>query len=265
MHPDSRSVRKAVILAGGLGTRLSEETSLRPKPMVEIGGRPVLWHIMNMYAHHGVTEFIICLGYKGYMIKEFFLNYFLHTSDITVDLGSGETTVHQKRAAPWKVTLVETGDATLTGGRIKAVADFVGAEHFCMTYGDGVSDINISALLDYHSSHDRDATVSIVRPSGRFGMTELGDEDEVVDFREKLEGETGWINGGFFVLSPSVFERIEGPETTWEQEPMRGLAEDGQLKAFKHEGYWQAMDTLREKNMLEELWSTGRAPWKVWA
>ncbi|MEL7252627.1 MAG: glucose-1-phosphate cytidylyltransferase [Pseudomonadota bacterium] len=261
----SRAVKKAVILAGGLGTRLSEETSLRPKPMVEIGGRPILWHVMKIYAHHGVNEFIICLGYKGYVIKEFFLNYFLHTSDITVDLESGETTVHQKRAAPWKVTMADTGDSTLTGGRIKAIRDFVGDEHFCMTYGDGVSDINIRGLLDYHESHDREATVTIVRPTGRFGMTELTGADDVTGFREKAEGEAGWINGGFFVLSPKVFDRIEGPQTTWEQEPMRGLAEDGQLKAYKHEGYWQAMDTLREKNLLEDLWASGKAPWKVWS
>jgi glucose-1-phosphate cytidylyltransferase len=253
-------VRKCVILAGGLGTRLAEETSLRPKPMVEIGGRPLLWHIMHIYSNFGITEFIVCLGYKGYVIKEYFNNYFLHNSDVTFDLKNSSMTVHNQRAEPWTVTLVDTGAATMTGGRIKRVAPYIGDEHFCMTYGDGVSDIDISALLAFHGAHDGDATVTLVRPAARFGAAEL-DGDLVRTFQEKPLGETGWINAGFFVLSPSVLERIEGDETTWEREPLEGLASQGLLRGYRHAGFWQPVDTLREKQALEKLCETGQAPW----
>jgi len=255
---------KAVILAGGRGTRLAEETSIRPKPMVEIGGRPILWHIMKVYAAHGVTDFVICLGYKGWLIKEYFLNYRLHSSDIRVDLGSGAVEVLRPAAEPWRITLVDTGEDTMTGGRLKRVAPHLEGERaFCMTYGDGVGDVNIRALIDFHLSHGKDATVTAVTPPGRFGA--LSRTGKQVDaFMEKPPGDGGTINGGFFVLSPRVIDRIAGDATTWEQEPLIGLARDGQLQAFDHRGFWQPMDTLRDREHLERLWAEGRAPWRMW-
>ncbi|MEL7544478.1 MAG: glucose-1-phosphate cytidylyltransferase [Pseudomonadota bacterium] len=256
---------KVVLLAGGLGTRISEESGLRPKPMIEIGGKPILWHIMKMYSHHGLTEFIVCCGYKGYMIKEYFSNYFLHMSDVTFDMSANEMVIHRQKAEPWKVTLVDTGENSMTGGRIKRVAEHLADdEAFCLTYGDGVADIDIAALLDFHSAHNRLATVTAVQPLGRYGALNLDDEN-VLGFEEKPRGDGSWINGGFFVLSTNVLERITDDTTVWEQEPLIGLARDGQLQAFKHHGFWQPMDTLREKNMLERLWAEGKAPWKTWA
>ncbi|NOX93946.1 MAG: glucose-1-phosphate cytidylyltransferase [Alphaproteobacteria bacterium] len=257
-------MKKVVILAGGLGTRLSEETSLRPKPLVEIGGHPILWHIMKTYHAAGFKEFIICLGYKGYMIKEYFSNYFLHTSDVTIDHRSNEITYHRQRAEDWKVTLVDTGDESMTGGRIKRVAPFIGDEHFCMTYGDGVGDIDLPALLQAHRDHGREATVTVVSPPGRFGAIDF-EGNKVVGFREKPKSESGWINGGFFVLSAKVIDRIAGDSTIWEREPLEGLANDGQLFAYKHDGFWQPMDTLRDKRNLESLWEKGAAPWRTWS
>lgn len=257
------AIRKLVILAGGLGTRLAEETSVRPKPMVEIGGRPILWHIMKLYSHHGINEFILCLGYKGYMIKEWFQNYLLHTSDVTIDLANNQTIVHSRRTEPWKISLVDTGDNSMTGGRLGRIREFVRGEHFCMTYGDGVSDIDITAEIDFHKSHGRDATVAVVRPAGRFGAVDISD-DMVKGFREKPDGEAGWINAGFFILAPSVLDLITDDSVTWEREPMEQLAKSGRLSAFKHDGFWQAMDTLRDKQQLEEMWKLGRAPWKTW-
>ena len=255
---------KAVILAGGLGTRISEETHLKPKPMVEIGGKPILWHIMKMYSAHGVSEFVICCGYKGYVIKEYFANYFLHMSDVTFDMSSNHMEVHQKNAEPWKVTLVDTGDDTLTGGRLKRVAAHLdGEKAFCFTYGDGVSDVDISAEIAFHNSHGKLATVTAVQPPGRYGALQIAG-GAVTGFTEKPRGDGGLINGGFFVMSPKCIDRIAGDQSSWEGEPLAGLAADGQLMAFEHTGFWQPMDTLREKNMLEELWATGRAPWKVW-
>ena len=254
---------KAVILAGGLGTRLAEETSIRPKPMVEIGGRPILWHIMKMYSHHGINDFVVCLGYKGYIIKEYFMNYLLHMADVTIDLSDQTTTIHQKRAEPWKVTLVDTGDLSMTGGRLKRVRDYVGDKTFCMTYGDGVSDLNIGQAIDFHFEHGRDATVTLVRPPGRFGAATL-DGDIVQSFKEKPDGEVGWINAGFFVLSPKVLDLIEDDQTVWEKGPMEVLAASGHLVGYRHSGFWQPMDTLRDKQQLEALWDDGRAPWKVW-
>jgi glucose-1-phosphate cytidylyltransferase len=252
---------KAVILAGGLGTRLSEETSIRPKPMVEIGGRPMLWHIMKSYSRFGINDFIICLGYKGYVVKEYFQNYPLHTSDVTIDLGRHETIILQKRTEPWTITLVDTGDTTMTGGRLKRVREYVGGDkQFCMTYGDGVSDIDIAAEIAFHQAHGRNATVALVRPAGRFGAAEVVG-DAVTGFREKPEGESGWINAGFFVLSPNVFDLIEGDATIWERAPMERLAAIDQLRGFKHSGFWHAVDTLRDKQNLEEIWSSGNAPW----
>lgn len=253
---------KAVILAGGLGSRLSEETQIKPKPLVSIGHMPIIWHIMKIYSHYGIKEFIICLGYKGLLIKEFFANYHLYANDLTVQVGKG-LTYHGERAEDWNITLVDTGDDTQTGGRLKRVRDFVGDDDFCMTYGDGVADVNISELIAFHQSHGAHATVTATHPTARFGALSL-DGDKVEAFVEKPVTESGWINGGFFVLKPSVLDYIDGDETLWEQEPMRNLAEDGQLRAFFHEGYWQPMDTLREKAMLEELWMSGDAPWKVW-
>ena len=256
---------KAVILAGGLGTRLSEETMLRPKPMVEIGGRPMLWHIMKIYAAHGITDFIVCLGYKGFMIKEYFVNYRLHASDVTVDLASGGLSFHRSAAEPWNVTLIDTGDATQTGGRLKRIAAHLACEEaFCLTYGDGLADIDLTVLLAFHRDHGRDATVTAVHPPGRFGV--LGrDGAQVRAFSEKPSaGGDGTINGGFFVLSPRVLERIEGDGTVWEQSPLEGLARDDQLRAYDHPGFWQPMDTLRDRNVLEHLWATGAAPWKIW-
>lgn len=255
---------KAVILAGGLGTRISEETHLKPKPMIEIGGRPILWHIMKMYSAHGVNEFIICCGYKGYVIKEYFANYFLHMSDITFDMSSNEMVVHERKAEPWKVTLVDTGEETLTGGRLGRVRRYIEQEEaFCFTYGDGVSDVDISALIQYHRSHGLLATVTAVRPPGRYGALEL-QGGKVCGFIEKPRGDGGLINGGFFVLSPAVLDLIDGDRCSWEGAPLTRLVEMGQLQAFEHNGFWQPMDTLREKNQLEELWTRGQAPWKQW-
>jgi len=255
---------KAVILAGGLGTRLSEETVIRPKPMVEIGGMPILWHIMKIYSAGGVDDFVICCGYKGYMIKEYFRNYFYHQSDITIDMGSNEITVHKKTAEPWRITLVDTGETSMTGGRLKRVRDYVkDDEAFCFTYGDGVADIDICSLLKTHRTGGRLATITAVQPSGRYGALAL-DGDRVTGFTEKPRGDGGWINGGFFVLSPKVMDLIDGDSTTWENDPLRRLAADGQLQSYFHNGFWQPMDTLREKNLLEELWKTNRAPWKLW-
>lgn len=256
---------KAVILAGGLGTRISEETSLKPKPMIEIGGRPILWHIMKMYSAHGIYDFIICCGYKGYVIKEYFANYFLHMSDVTFDMQQNKMEVHQRYAEPWRVTLVDTGDETLTGGRLKRVADHLQDEDaFCMTYGDGVSDINITKLIDFHRAHSLQATLTAVYPPGRFGALGIHVDQRVTSFKEKPNGDGGMINGGFFVLSPKVIDLIEGDHIIWEREPLEQLAETNQLKAYPHEGFWQCMDTLRDKNLLEELWDSGKAPWKVW-
>lgn len=255
---------KAVILAGGLGTRISEETHLKPKPMIEIGGRPILWHILKMYSAHQVNDFVICCGYKGYVIKEYFANYFLHMSDVTFDMSSNRMEVHHKHAEPWRVTLVDTGDDTMTGGRLRRVADYVSAdESFCFTYGDGVSDVDISASIAFHRQHGKMATVTAVQPPGRYGALQL-DGTQVNGFIEKPRGDGGLINGGFFVLSPRCIDRIAGDDSSWELEPLTSLAADGELRAFEHSGFWQPMDTLREKNLLEELWQSGRAPWKVW-
>jgi glucose-1-phosphate cytidylyltransferase len=254
---------KAVILAGGLGTRLSEETSLRPKPMVEIGGKPVLWHVMKIYSSYGINDFVICLGYKGYLIKEYFSNYFLHTSDVTVDLRSNSLDIHQTAAEPWKVTLVDTGQDTMTGGRLKRVARYVQDEDFCFTYGDGVGDIDINRLVSFHRESKVLATLTATQPPGRFGA--LGfNGDHVSTFQEKPEGDGGWINGGFFVLSPRVLDYIDGDSTVWEREPVQRLADEGNLTAYRHSGFWQPMDTLRDKNHLEDLWAKGNAPWKTW-
>ena len=254
---------KAVILSGGLGTRISEESHIKPKPMIEIGGKPILWHIMKMYSYHGVNEFIICLGYKGYMIKEYFSNYFLHMSDVTFSMRDNKMEIHQKFAESWKVTLVDTGENTMTGGRLKRVAPYIDNETFCFTYGDGVSDIDISELISYHKSSGRQATVTAIQTPGRYGALNI-ENGAVHNFQEKPAGDGAWINGGFFVLEPSVLENIDGDNTVWEQQPLQQLALKGQLSAFKHEGFWQAMDTLREKNHLEEIWSSGKAPWKSW-
>jgi glucose-1-phosphate cytidylyltransferase len=255
---------KAVILAGGLGTRLSEETSTRPKPMVEIGGKPILWHIMKMYSQHGVKDFVICCGYKGYVIKEYFANYFLHMSDVTFDMRSNEMVVHQKRAEAWSVTLVDTGDESMTGGRLRRVADYVCNEDvFCFTYGDGVSDVDITRVINFHKSHGRLATLTATVPPGRFGALDVC-KSQVRRFMEKPKGDGAMINGGFFVLSPGVLNYLESDSTIWEQEPLQRLAADGELMAFEHQGFWQPMDTLRDKLYLEELWSTGGAPWKIW-
>lgn len=256
---------KAVILAGGLGTRLSEETEARPKPMVEIGNRPMLWHIMKLFFSHGVDDFIICCGYKGYVIKEYFANYRLHMSDITFDMRNNSTLVHQSQAEPWKVTVVDTGDQTMTGGRLKRVAEYLQDEKaFCFTYGDGIADVDITALTAFHQKHGKLATVTATRPQGRFGSLRINRSNGVEAFKEKIEGSEGWINGGFFVLSPTVIDRIVGDGTAWEEEPVESLAADGELVAYKHEGFWQPMDTLREKRLLESLWLSGEAPWKVW-
>lgn len=255
---------KAVILAGGLGTRISEETLLKPKPMVEIGGRPLLWHIMKIYACYGVNDFIICCGYKGYFIKEYFANYHMHMSDITFDMARNSIEIHRKHSESWRVTLVDTGNETQTGGRLKRVAGYLRDENeFCFTYGDGVCDVDISALLRFHQSHGRLATITAVQPPGRFGALEM-DDRRVTGFMEKPKGDEGWINGGFFVLSPKCIDRIDGDETAWEGEPLSMLAASGELMAFEHSGFWQPMDTLREKNLLESLWKSGKAPWKVW-
>ncbi len=255
---------KAVILAGGLGTRLSEETSSRPKPMVEIGGKPILWHIMKMYSAHGINDFIICCGYKGYVIKEYFANYFLHQSDVTFCMKENRMDVHEERAEPWTVTLVDTGEDSMTGGRLGRVAEHIKDEEtFCFTYGDGVSDVDISALVKFHAAHGKQATLTATYPPGRFGALDIRN-GEVKSFKEKPKGDGALINGGFFVLSPKVLERITGDDCTWEQKPLMSLAEEGELMAFQHEGFWQPMDTLRDKVHLEELWQAGKAPWKSW-
>lgn len=255
---------KAVLLAGGLGTRISEESHLRPKPMIEIGGRPILWHIMKMYAAHGVNEFVICLGYRGYVIKEYFANYFLHMSDVTFDMANNAMEVHHRHAEPWRVTLVDTGENTMTGGRLRRVREYLPAgEPFCFTYGDGVADIDLSAELAFHRAHGKLATVAAVQPPGRYGAL-VREGTAVQGFEEKPRGDGGWINGGFFVLQPEVIDLIAQDGTSWEQEPMRQLSANDQLRAFEHTGFWQPMDTLREKNLLEDLWQTGNAPWKVW-
>lgn len=255
---------KAVILAGGLGTRISEETHLKPKPMIEIGGMPILWHIMKLYSAHGINDFVVCCGYKGYVIKEYFANYFLHMSDVTFDMVSNEMQVHQKKAEPWRVTLVDTGEDTLTGGRLKRVQDYVKDEEaFCFTYGDGVADVDVSKLVAFHKSHKKLATVTAVQPPGRYGALSM-EQNQVMGFIEKPKGDGGWINGGFFVLSPECLKYIDGDRSSWEGAPLAHLADDGQLMAFEHAGFWQPMDTLREKNMLEDLWQSGKAPWKVW-
>jgi len=254
---------KAVILAGGLGTRLGEETNTTPKPMVTIGSSPILWHIMKLYSHHSINEFIICLGYKGYAIKEYFANYFLHRADVTFDIASNSFEIHSARAEPWKITLIETGLDTMTGGRLKQVRNYIGDATFCMTYGDGLSDVNIGHLIKFHKQTGLNATVTAVRPPGRFGALELKGST-VSSFHEKPLGDGAWINGGFFVLEPQVLSLIDSDKTIWEQEPMRILAETNQLAAYKHEGFWQPMDTLRDRNYLESLWETGEAPWKSW-
>ena len=254
---------KAVILAGGLGTRISEESIVRPKPMIEIGGKPVLWHILKTYSHHGINDFIVCLGYRGYMIKEYFSNYFLHTSDITLDLSKNQMHVHHRHAEPWCITLVDTGEQTQTGGRLKRVSEFLDNETFCFTYGDGLSDIDVQAELAFHRTQGTLATVCAVQPPGRFGALDLVG-NRITRFSEKPLGDGSWINGGFFVLEPAVLSYIAGDDTTWEREPLESLAHDHQLSAYTHDGFWQPMDTLRDKIKLEELWQTGKAPWKVW-
>jgi glucose-1-phosphate cytidylyltransferase len=255
---------KAVILAGGLGTRISEETHLKPKPMIEIGGKPILWHIMKLYSAHGVNDFIICCGYRGYVIKEYFNNYFLHMSDVTFDMAKNKMEVHCQKAEPWRVTLVDTGDDTMTGGRLRRVASYLKDEEaFCFTYGDGVADLDISAEIAFHKEHGKWATVTAVRPPGRYGALKL-DETEVTGFMEKPEGDGGLINGGFFVLSPKCLDLIEGDESSWEGSPLTTLASRAQLMAFEHTGFWQPMDTLRDKNLLESLWDSGKAPWRIW-
>ena len=255
---------KCVILAGGLGSRISEETDVKPKPMVEIGGKPILWHIMKIYAAYGVEEFIICCGYKGYLIKEYFANYFLHNSDVTFNMSDNSMQIHKQDSEPWKVTLVDTGSDAMTGGRLKCVRDFVkDEEQFCFTYGDGVSDIDISQLIELHKQKGRLATVTAVQPPGRYGALDLS-EDRVLKFVEKPIGDGAWINGGFFVLSPKVIERIADNKTSWEEEPLTSLAAEGELSVHRHTGFWQPMDTLREKNLLEDLWQSGKAPWKIW-
>jgi glucose-1-phosphate cytidylyltransferase len=255
---------KAVLLAGGLGTRISEETHLKPKPMIEVGGKPLLWHVMKIYSAHGINDFVICAGYKGYVIKEYFANYFLHMSDVTFDMQENRMEVHHRRSEPWRVTIVDTGEATMTGGRLKRVREYVGDETFCFTYGDGVGDVNITELVAFHKAEGRQATLTGVQPPGRYGA--LGIEgNAITSFQEKPEGDGGWINGGFFVLEPSVIDLIEGDPTIWERKPLEALAKSVQLSVYKHSGYWQPMDTLREKQQLEEHWASGKAPWKVWA
>ncbi len=255
--------KKAVILAGGLGTRLTEETTVRPKPMVEIGGMPILWHIMKIFAAYDVHEFVICLGYKGYMIKEYFANYFLHMSDVTIDLQNNSLAVHEHFAEPWKITLVDTGDETLTGGRLKRVAKYLDNEPFFFTYGDGVGDVNIKDLVQFHQAHGKMATITAVQPPGRYGLLDI-EGDAVCGFQEKPRGDGNWINGGYFVLERGVLDYIAGDNTGFESEPLEALAHAAQLMAYKHRGFWQPMDTLRDKNQLEELWNSGNAPWKVW-
>ena len=254
---------KAVILAGGLGTRISEETHLKPKPMIDIGGRPILWHVMKIFSAHGINDFIICAGYKGYIIKEYFANYFLHMSDVTFDMTSNSMEVHQRRSEPWRVTVVDTGEATMTGGRLRRVRSYLGSDTFCLTYGDGVGDVDITALVAWHKRQGCRATLTGVQPPGRFGALEI-QNGRVERFQEKPEGDGSWINGGFFVLEPSVLDLVEGDKTIWEREPLESLASAKQLSVYKHRGYWQPMDTLRDRQHLEELWASGKAPWKTW-
>ena len=256
---------KLVILAGGLGTRLSEETSVRPKPMVEIGGKPILWHVMRIYLAHGVSDVIVCCGYKGHIIKEYFANYFLHMSNVTVDLQNNKMEFHERRAEPWRITLIDTGETTLTGGRLKRVRQYLGEEDFCFTYGDGVGNVNITELIQFHKSQKVLVTLTATRPPGRFGAIVLHkDEHKIASFQEKPDGDGAWINGGYFVVNPKAIDLIDGDGTTWEREPLERLARSGNLAAYRHSGFWQPMDTLRDKNNLEELWASGRAPWKVW-
>lgn len=255
---------KAVILAGGMGTRISEETHLRPKPMIEIGHMPILWHIMKIYSYYGVNDFIICCGYKGNMVKEFFSNYFLYTSDVTFDMNENKMHVHHSKSEPWKVTVVDTGDSTLTGGRLKRVEPYLGQEDFCFTYGDGLTDANIRNVINFHKENEKLATVLAVQPQGRYGALELNDH-KVTRFQEKPAGDSSWVNGGFFVLNPRVLKFIDNDQCIWEQGPLEKLSNDGQLCAFKHNGFWQAMDTLRDKTLLESLWQNNKAPWKVWS
>ena len=256
---------KVVILAGGLGTRLSEETDLKPKPMIEIGGKPILWHIMKIYSAHGINDFVICCGYKGYIIKEFFKNYFLHQSDVTFNMQNNSMKIHQNLAEPWTVTLVDTGEDTMTGGRLKKIREYIKDEEaFCFTYGDGLADVDISALIKFHKNHGKQATLTATLPPGRYGALKFGTKDIVESFQEKPEGDGSWINGGFFVLSPNVIDLIKDDQTLWEAEPLIDLAKNNQLYAFKHDGFWQPMDTLREKNILNELWEKNNAPWKIW-
>jgi glucose-1-phosphate cytidylyltransferase len=256
---------KALILAGGLGTRLSEETDIKPKPMIEIGGKPILWHIMKIYSAHGINEFIICCGYKGYLIKEYFFNYSLHESDVTIDIQKNSIQVHQNKSEPWRVTMVDTGENTMTGGRLQRVYDYIkNDEAFCFTYGDGLGDINISSLIKFHKKHGKQATLTATRPPGRYGALKFGAENSVSNFQEKPDGDGSWINGGFFVLQPDVIDIIEGDQSVWEEEALKSLAKNNQLSAFKHNGFWQPMDTLRDKIMLNELWNKDKAPWKIW-
>lgn len=256
---------KAVLLAGGLGTRLSEETALKPKPMVEIGGKPILWHIMKIYSHYGINEFIICCGYKGYVIKEYFANYFLHQSDVTFDMKANEMVVHKKRAEPWKVTLVDTGKDTMTGGRLKRIYDYIkNDDAFCFTYGDGVCDVDVNKTIDFHIKHGKKATLTATLPPGRFGAIEI-ENDQILSFKEKPKGDGAFINGGFFVLSPRVIDEISDDSTIWEQEPLMNLANMGELMSYRHTGFWQPMDTLRDKNYLQKLWEAEKAPWKLWS
>ncbi len=254
---------KAIILAGGYGTRISEESHLKPKPMIEIGGRPILWHILKIYSHHGINDFIICLGYKGYLIKEYFANYFLHASDVTIDMRTNQTEIHQHHAEPWRITLVDTGEATATGGRLKRVADYIGEEDFCFTYGDGVGNVDIPALIGHHRRNQALVTITAVHPPGRFGVLDLEGE-RVARFNEKPHGDGGWINGGFFVVSPKALDYIDGDQSAWEADALPRLAEEGKMIAYQHRGFWQPMDTLRDKVLLEELWSKDLAPWKIW-
>jgi glucose-1-phosphate cytidylyltransferase len=256
---------KAVILAGGYGTRISEETTVKPKPMVEIGDKPILWHIMKIYAAHGINDFIICLGYKGYIIKEYFANYWLYRSNVTFDMRNNKTEIHQNGSEPWKVTLVDTGENTMTGGRLKRVRDYIGDETFCLTYGDGVTDVNIKNLIDFHRDQKALATLTAVQSPGRFGAFKLEqDQHKISVFKEKPKGDGAWINGGFFIVEPSVIDYIKNDSTVWEREPLEKLAHDGELAAYRHHGFWHPMDTLRDKSVLEELWQSGKAPWKIW-
>ncbi len=255
---------KVVLLAGGFGTRISEESHLKPKPMIEIGEKPIIWHIMKLYSHYGFNDFIVCLGYKGYIIKEYFANYFLHQSDITIDLQKNKIQIHDSKSEPWSVTLVDTGLNTLTGGRIRKVGKYIGNETFMLTYGDGVSDVNIGRLLEFHKSHGRLATITAIQPSGRFGALSVDSGDSVFAFQEKPKGDNAWINGGFFVLEPEIIEYLQGDDVLWEKQPLERLARDNQLLAYRHYGFWKPMDTLRDKLELENLWTSGTPPWKVW-